>query len=54
VNQIVKDIGIVKSIVVQKQRKLLIATSGKDIVMWDLVSLNKVGEYKGLNEIKCL
>lgn len=38
VNEIVKDIGVgcVKSIVIQKQRKLLIATSGKDIMMWDL------------------
>lgn len=22
--------------------------------MWDLVSLNKVAEYKGINEFKCL
>lgn len=32
----------------------MIAASGNNVVMFDLVSLAKVGEYKGTNEIKCL
>lgn len=32
----------------------MIAASSCTIVMWDLGSFAKVGEYKGTNEFKCI
>jgi len=54
INSIHQDISIIKSIKVCQERKLLIAASSNQIIMWDLASLIKVGDYKCPNEVKCL
>ena len=46
--------GIVKAIKISTQRKLLIVAADKFLIMWDLVGLTKISEFKAEHEIKCL
>lgn len=32
----------------------MLATSDKSLIVWDLVGLTRIAEFKGLNEIKCI
>jgi len=54
VSELSENIGLIKAITICKDRKVLIASSDKSILVWDLVGLTKIGEFRGFNEIKCL
>lgn len=32
----------------------MLAASDKSLIVWDLVGLTRIAEFKGLNDIKCL
>jgi WD40 repeat protein len=54
VSELTENIGLIKAIAISKERKVLMAALEKSILVWDLVGLTKIGEFRGYNEIKCL
>ena len=54
VSELSENLGLIKSIVICKERKILMAQSDKSILVWDLVGLTKIGEFRGHNDIKCM
>jgi len=54
ISELNDGIGLVKAITICKERNVLIASSDKSIMVWNLVDLRKIGEFRGHNEIKCM
>jgi WD40 repeat protein len=56
ISDLPEKIGLVKSMLFWKERKLLLTASEKTVMMWDVVSLTNVGSIKTnlKDEIKCM